>query len=397
MKQFNIPSQYQSSIIQEIKEKRKTEDRLKRDFSPTFIEREHVTFILARHFGFCYGVENAVERIYQTIEENPNRKIYLLSQMIHNPIVNDDILSRGVDFIMDTYGNQLIDWDQIQSNDIVVIPAFGTTIEIEELLTKKGVDLKTYDTTCPFVEKVWKRSQKLAKEEHTIIIHGKAKHEETRATFSHAKSYGKAIVVRDIEEAKVLGEMILNQASQADFEKTFDGKQSEGLSIENDFSKVGVVNQTTMLASETHEIAEYFKQVMIDKYGEENIKDHYADTRDTLCYATNDNQTATLALLEEEADFAVVVGGYNSSNTTHLVELLEQKFETFFISSKDKIIDLNTIEAFDYKTKNVEKRPFVKNATDNLKIIVTCGASCPDKVMEDVIERIDELLINAYD
>lgn len=397
MKQFNIPSQYQSSIIQEIKEKRKTEDRLKRDFSPTFIEREHVTFILARHFGFCYGVENAVERIYQTIEENPNRKIYLLSQMIHNPIVNDDILSRGVDFIMDTYGNQLIDWGQIQSNDIVVIPAFGTTIEIEELLTKKGVDLKTYDTTCPFVEKVWKRSQKLAKEEHTIIIHGKAKHEETRATFSHAKSYGKAIVVRDIEEAKVLGEMILNQASQADFEKTFDGKQSEGLSIENDFSKVGVVNQTTMLASETHEIAEYFKQVMIDKYGEENIKDHYADTRDTLCYATNDNQTATLALLEEEADFAVVVGGYNSSNTTHLVELLEQKFETFFISSKDKIIDLNTIEAFDYKTKNVEKRPFVKNATDNLKIIVTCGASCPDKVMEDVIERIDELLINAYD
>ncbi len=397
MKQFNIPSQYKSSIIQEIKEKRKAEDRLKRDFSPTFIEREHVTYILARHFGFCYGVENAVERIYQTIEENPNRKIYLLSQMIHNPIVNEDIQSRGVDFIMDTYGNQLISWDQVQENDIVVIPAFGTTIEIEKLLTDKGVDLKTYDTTCPFVEKVWKRSQKLAKDEHTIIIHGKAKHEETRATFSHAKSYGKALVVRDIEEAKVLGEMILNESSQEEFEQTFKGKLSDSLVLNNDFNKVGVVNQTTMLASETHEIAEYFKQVMIQKYGEDEIKDHYADTRDTLCYATNDNQTATLALLEEEADFAIVVGGYNSSNTTHLVELLEQKFNTFFISSKEKIIDLGTIESYDYRTKDVQKQPFVQNKIENLKIIVTCGASCPDKVMEEVIERIDELLINAYD
>ena len=397
MKQFNIPSQYKSSIIQEIKEKRKAEDRLKRDFSPTFIEREHVTYILARHFGFCYGVENAVERIYQTIEENPNRKIYLLSQMIHNPIVNEDIQSRGVDFIMDTYGNQLISWDQVQENDIVVIPAFGTTIEIEKLLTDKGVDLKTYDTTCPFVEKVWKRSQKLAKDEHTIIIHGKAKHEETRATFSHAKSYGKALVVRDIEEAKVLGEMILNESSQEEFEQTFKGKLSDSLVLNNDFNKVGVVNQTTMLASETHEIAEYFKQVMIQKYGEDEIKDHYADTRDTLCYATNDNQTATLALLEEEADFAIVVGCYNSSNTTHLVELLEQKFNTFFISSKEKIIDLGTIESYDYRTKDVQKQPFVQNKIENLKIIVTCGASCPDKVMEEVIERIDELLINAYD
>jgi len=397
LKQFNIPSQYKSSIIQEIKEKRKAEDRLKRDFSPTFIEREHVTYILARHFGFCYGVENAVERIYQTIEENPNRKIYLLSQMIHNPIVNEDIQSRGVDFIMDTYGNQLISWDQVQENDIVVIPAFGTTIEIEKLLTDKGVDLKTYDTTCPFVEKVWKRSQKLAKDEHTIIIHGKAKHEETRATFSHAKSYGKALVVRDIEEAKVLGEMILNESSQEEFEQTFKGKLSDSLVLNNDFNKVGVVNQTTMLASETHEIAEYFKQVMIQKYGEDEIKDHYADTRDTLCYATNDNQTATLALLEEEADFAIVVGGYNSSNTTHLVELLEQKFNTFFISSKEKIIDLGTIESYDYRTKDVQKQPFVQNKIENLKIIVTCGASCPDKVMEEVIERIDELLINAYD
>lgn len=391
MKKFNIPQQYKSSIIQEIKERRKKEDRLKRDFSPTYIERKNVTFILARHFGFCYGVENAVEKIYQTLEEHPDKKVYLLSQMIHNPIVNQDLASRGIDFIMDTYGNQLIDWDVITKQDIVVTPAFGTTVEIEQKLTAKGLDLKTFDTTCPFVEKVWKRSSKLASQQHTIIIHGKEKHEETRATFSHSKSYGKAIIVRDIEDAKKLGELILTNGSQKEFEALFGNKMSENLQLSSDFTKVGVVNQTTMLASETQEIAQYFKTIMEQKYGVANTKEHFADTRDTLCYATNDNQSATLALMNEKADLAIVVGGYNSSNTTHLVELLEQKFPTYFISNHDKIKSKHEIEHFDYKSKTSNTSSFLDNKP-NHKIIVTCGASCPDKVMEEVIEKLDTLL-----
>lgn len=392
MKKFNIPTQYKSSIIQEIKEKRNKADRLKRDFSPTYIERDKVTFVLARHFGFCYGVENAVEKIYQTLEENPDKDVYLLSQMIHNPIVNDDLASRGIKFIMDTYGNQLIDWSEITKNDIVVTPAFGTTVEIEKQLIEKGLDLKTFDTTCPFVEKVWKRSSKLASQDHTIIIHGKEKHEETRATFSHSKSYGKAIIVRDIDDAKTLGDFILSDGSQNAFEKVYGDKMSENMLLATDFDKVGVVNQTTMLASETQEIAQYFKTVMEQKYGVDEIKNHFADTRDTLCYATNDNQSATLALMEEEADLAIVVGGYNSSNTTHLVELLEQKYKTYFISTADKIIDKSSIESFDYKTKSSAIVPFLEETNTKKKIIVTCGASCPDSVMEAVITKLDAIL-----
>lgn len=392
MKKFNIPETYSSSIIKEIKERRKKEDRMKKDFSPTIISREHIDIILPRHFGFCYGVENAVEIIYKTIQENPGKRIFLLSQMIHNPIVNEDLKSQGVEFIQDTYGNQLISWEEINENDIVVIPAFGTTLEIEEILAKKGIQYAAYNTTCPFVEKVWKRSEKLSNDDYTIIIHGKAKHEETRATFSHSNSHGKAIILKDIEEAQVLGEMILNDSSNELFEKTFTGKMSEQLQL-TDFKKIGVVNQTTMLASETHEIAEYFKGIMEQKYGSENLTNHFADTRDTLCYATNDNQNATLALLEEKADIAIVIGGYNSSNTTHLAELLETKFKTFFISDKDKIVNLETIKHFDFHQQKEIESSFINanNARSFKRIIVTCGASCPDKVMEDVIEKIDLL------
>lgn len=396
MKKFNIPSQFNSSIIKKIKESRKENDRMKKDFSPTYIEREKVTFILPRHFGFCYGVENAVEKIYHTIQNHPNNKIFLLSQMIHNPIVNEDLLSQGVKFIMDTEGNQLISWDDINADDIVVIPAFGTTIEIEEILNQKGVKYQSYNTTCPFVEKVWKRSKKLSKENHTIIIHGKAEHEETRATFSHSNKNGNAIIVRDLNEAKVLGNLILNE-DQSKFNEVFVGKTSRNLTLNNDFTKVGVVNQTTMLASETHEIAEYFKQVMIDKYGLEKIKEHFADTRDTLCYATNDNQNSTLALLKETADLAIVVGGYNSSNTTHLAELLEQEFPTFFISDSSKIVDLNRIKHFDFHSKNERISSFINsnNKGSSQRIIVTCGASCPDSVFHGVIEKIDMLIGNS--
>ncbi len=389
MKKFEIPEIYKASIIGEIKEKRKSEDRMKKDFTPSILSFDGVEFVLARHFGFCYGVENAVEKVYKVLDEFPEKNIYLLSQMIHNPTVNEDLLDRGIRFIMDTKGTQLISWDEITAEDIVLIPAFGTTLEIEAILKEKGIVSKDYDTTCPFVEKVWNRSEKLGEKDYTIIIHGKAAHEETRATFSHSSENGKSVIVKDIKEAKLLAQFIDKQLPAEDFYSFFEGKYSPGFDPYTDLNKVGVVNQTTMLASETHEISQYFKDKMIELFGEENLSERFADTRDTLCYATNDNQKATLELMKEEGDFAVVVGGYNSSNTMHLVELLEQKYNTFFVQNADKIESKSCIKHFDIHAKKEYSTDFIsKFSKDKLRIIVTCGASCPDSVLNQVIEKI---------
>lgn len=388
MKNFDIPVYYKSSIIQKIKEIRKERDHYKKDFTPTLLEFGNIDIILARHFGFCFGVENAIEIAYRTIEENPNKKIYLLSEMIHNQGVNADLIANGIEFILDSFGNQIIDWDEITSNDIVIVPAFGTTLETEEILRKRNIDTLKYNTTCPFVEKVWKKSNALGKEDYTVIIHGKANHEETKATFSHAKSGTPSAIVRDIKETKLLSKIILGEIDKKEFYKLFEGKFSEGFDVEKDLVKVGVVNQTTMLASETQEIADCLKDTMIKKYGNEKINNHFADTRDTLCYATNDNQQATLKLLKEEADLAVVVGGYNSSNTSHIVELLESKFNTYFISDETKLISKYKIQHFN---KNLKAEKISENylpENENLKIIITSGASCPDSVVESVMLKL---------
>ena len=184
-------------------------DLRKQDFSPSVLDFGPLRFILARHFGFCYGVENAIEISYRALDENNSKKVYLLSQMIHNQEVNSDLLDRGIQFIMDTDGTQFIPWKEISKDDIVIIPAFGTTREIEKLLSDKGVQIQQYNTTCPFVEKVWNRAEKLGKESYTTIIHGKPKHEETRATFSHSMASGPSVVVKDMEDAIALGNYIL--------------------------------------------------------------------------------------------------------------------------------------------------------------------------------------------
>ena len=388
MKKFDIPPRYRSPIISRIKELRKSDDPRKKDFSPTVLDFGPVKFLIARHFGFCYGVENAIEIAYKTIEENPDKRIFLLSEMIHNPQVNLDLLSRGIQFISDNYGNQLIDWSDITSKDIVIIPAFGTTIETETILKQKGIDIVKFNTTCPFVEKVWTRSKELGKQNYTIIIHGKAKHEETRATFSHSIQNSKALIVRNLEEAKFLSGVILKEKSDRDFYEFFDGKFSAGFDINRDLKRIGVVNQTTMLSSETQEIADLLRETMIQKYGSENIKEHFADTHDTLCYATNDNQSATLGLLKEHADLAVVVGGYNSSNTSHLVELLEQRFDTYFISDAEKIISEKLISHFDLGLhKEIVTEEYLP-AKDQITIAVTSGASCPDSIVDDVLNKL---------
>ena len=389
MKQFEIPDFYKSPIISKVKAFRKENDPRKKDFTPTLLDFGTVRFYIARHFGFCYGVENAIEISYKAINENPGKRIFLISQMIHNPSVNADLLENGIRFLQDTDGTQLIPWSELTSEDIVLIPAFGTTVDIEHTLNAIGVNIERYNTTCPFVEKVWNRSEKLGKDAHTIIIHGKYNHEETRATFSHSAQNSAALIVKNMDEAKFLGEVILGHRSEQEFHDFFKGKYTAGFSFVKDLVKIGVVNQTTMLATETQEITDHLRYVMIEKYGESSIKEHIADTRDTLCYATNDNQSATHGLLEMDADLAIVVGGYNSSNTTHLVELLEQKFLTYYIESENELIDDSEIHSFNIHSKSIERLTgYLKSKTEVPTIIITSGASCPDAVVDRVIQRL---------
>ena len=394
MKSFDVPVQYRSTIITAIKKQRKEADKLKKDFSPTRLPIGSIEIILARHFGFCYGVENAIEIAFRAVEENPGKHVYLLSEMIHNPGVNADLEQLGVRFIMDTKGNQLISWNDISKDDIVIIPAFGTTLEMEALLREKGIEPTRYETTCPFVEKVWNRAEKIGEEGYTIIVHGKPNHEETRATFSHSRAHTPTIVVKDMKQAEHLAKFITKQLPITQFYEDFKGQYSEGFDVEKDLVKIGVVNQTTMLASETQAIADYLKQVMIEFHQPNEIAERFADTRDTLCYATNDNQSAVSGMLEQEADLAIVIGGYNSSNTSHLVELCEEKIPTYFISDEHCLNSKNSINHFLlHEHKEVETENYLP-ANEKIKIMITSGASCPDALVERVMERLSLLTGN---
>jgi 4-hydroxy-3-methylbut-2-enyl diphosphate reductase len=359
-----------------------------RDYTPSMLDFGKIRFHIARHFGFCFGVENAIEIAYKAINENPDKRIFLLSEMIHNPTVNTELQLLGVKFIQDTKGNNLIDWEELTADDIVIIPAFGTTIEIENMLNSIGIDPYHYNTTCPFVEKVWNKSEELGKKGFTVIIHGKSNHEETRATFSHTKANAPSLIVRDLAETKMLADVILGKISHEDFYKYFAGKYTVGFNIEKDLQNIGVVNQTTMLATETEEISSLLKDTIEKKYGKENLATHFANTRDTLCYATNNNQNATLELLNKEFDLAVVVGGYNSSNTSHIVELLEEKFTTFFIADESKILSDNSILHFDLSTKLEKNTVNFLPKKDVLNIAITSGASCPDATVDKVMKKL---------
>jgi 4-hydroxy-3-methylbut-2-en-1-yl diphosphate reductase len=395
MKKFEIPQFYRSPVISIIKQARKDSDPKKRDYTPTLLNLGAVEFLIPRHFGFCYGVENAIEIAYKTIEENVGKRIFLLSEMIHNPEVNDDLLSRGVRFLMDTSGNEIIDWKSLTGEDVVIIPAFGTTLEIEQRLNQIGINPYKYNTTCPFVEKVWNRSNQLGEADYTIVIHGKHYHEETKATFSHTVRKGKAVIVRDLEEARILAEVISGERDVDQFYSFFQGKFSEGFDVEKDLLKIGVVNQTTMLASETEAISQLLKEAIVNRYGVRELNKHFADTRDTLCYATNDNQQATYGVLKEGADLAVVVGGYNSSNTSHIAELCEEKLTTYFISSSEKVISDKLIRHFliDQKEERVTENWLPEK--ERVRIIITSGASCPDSVVDDVIRKIASYFPNT--
>jgi 4-hydroxy-3-methylbut-2-enyl diphosphate reductase len=390
MKSFNVPVQYRSPLVSAIKQKRKAADKMKKDFTPTIMEFGSLQIILARHFGFCYGVENAIEIAFRAVDENPGKRIFLLGEMIHNPGVNADLLALGVRFLMDTKGNMLVGWDELKADDVVIIPAFGTTLELEQKLREKGIDPTHYETTCPFVEKVWNRAEKIGADGYTIVVHGKPGHEETRATFSHSKAVTPTVVVKDMAQTELLGKYIAGTLPAEQFYNDFKGQYSEGFEVTKDLQRIGVVNQTTMLASETQGIADYLKQVILNHYQTpvDKTSERFADTRDTLCYATNDNQSAVQGMLEQPADIAIVIGGYNSSNTSHLVELCELKLPAYYIKNEDCIISADEISHFDMHA-HVEKhtKGYLPDHTP-IKIMITSGASCPDALVERVIERL---------
>lgn len=390
MKNFEVPEIYRSDLISAVKNKRRQNDKLKKDYTPTLLDFGGMQIFLARHFGFCYGVENAIEIAFKTVTENADKRIFLLSEMIHNPLVNEHLKQLGVQFLQDTNGNQIIPFSVLQKDDVVLIPAFGTTLEIENILHEKKIQIEKYNTTCPFVEKVWNRSEQISAKGYTIVIHGKPQHEETRATFSHASSYAPTVVVNNMQETIALAKYITGQKPAEEFYTEFKGKYSDGFDASKHLIKIGVVNQTTQLATDTQAIADYLKNVVKTFYGltEENMEEHFADTRDTLCYATNDNQTAVTAMLQTDADFAIVIGGYNSSNTSHLVELCEKRLPTYFIDSAEKIISSDEIIHCNWRTKEISTVKNFIRKKDVPKILITSGASCPDILVEAVIKKL---------
>jgi 4-hydroxy-3-methylbut-2-enyl diphosphate reductase len=388
-KKFDIPEIYKSDIIRRVKETRQVLDPRKKDLTPVSVDFGPVRFLVPRHFGFCYGVENAIDIAYRTIEENPDKNIYLLSEMIHNPNVNHDLINRGVRFLFETNGKQIIPISSLSANDIVIVPAFGTTLEIQKELEAVGINPYQYDTTCPFVVKVWKRGSQLGKRQNSLVIHGKHNHEETRATFSHSAEIAPAVVVLNPEEARILAEIMLERRPLSDFETHFAHKSTPGFNPLKDLEKFGVINQTTMLATETKEVMEIMRAAVIEKFGAENVKEHFADTSDTLCYATNENQGATSGLLEANADLALIVGGYNSSNTMHLVELLEHKFPSYHIRDVSEIKSAEEIHHFDqWKKKVLVSHSWLPKNPRPVTIAITSGASCPDVLVDEVILRV---------
>ncbi len=364
-------------------------DPRKKDLDPTLLDFGPLRFYVPRHFGFCYGVENAIDIAYRTIEEHPGKNIYLLSEMIHNPTVNEDLQARGVKFLFKTDGTELIPISLLDEDDIVIVPAFGTTLEIQQKLKKKGIDPYQYNTTCPFVEKVWKRGKQLGKKGYSLVIHGKHKHEETRATFSHSSDHSPCVVLLNPEEAQILAEILTEDRPKSDFRKYFGYKSTVGFDPLKDLEHFGVINQTTMLATETQEVMDILKEAAKERFGDSDVLNHFADTSDTLCYATNENQSATLALAETDCDLAIVVGGYNSSNTMHLVEILEHSFPTYHVRDAEELKSPSVIQHFNQWEKSIRKTSeWLVKYDMPVDIAITSGASCPDVLVDEVILKI---------
>jgi 4-hydroxy-3-methylbut-2-enyl diphosphate reductase len=340
---------------------------------------------LAKEFGFCYGVERAIDLAYAARKVFPDQPIYILGEIIHNPEVNEQIMAMGIKFLSGP--NKSADVEQLHENDVVIIPAFGTEVAIMNTLLEKGCQL--VDTTCGDVMSVWKRVTQNAKESFTSIIHGKAKHEETKATSSRATQGGHYLVVLNLPETDYVCHYIRHGGNKEEFLTKFAGAHSPGFDPDRDLVCIGVANQTTMLRSETEEIQRRLRQAMIDRYGDAEIDKHYR-MFDTICGATQERQDALIHLLQEPLDMMIVVGGYNSSNTSHLAEMSEERVPTYFIRNASKILSDREILHFDlHKQQEVLTKDWFP--TGPLYIGITAGASCPNNLIDDTVRRLFQL------
>jgi len=340
-----------------------------------------VTVKLADSYGFCWGVERAVQMCYEARKQYPTEKMWITNEIIHNPTVNMRLSEMGVNFIEEKDGVK--NFGPVQSGEVVVLPAFGASIHEMKLLAEKGVSI--VDTTCPWVSKVWNAVDTHARKVFTSIIHGKYAHEETVATASFAKTY---LVVKDMKEASWVCDYILNgTATKAEFLEKFKNAHSDGFDPEKDLNAVGIANQTTMLKGETEAIGKLFERTMMEKHGVQNLGEHYLVT-DTICDATQERQDAIYKLVDEKPDIMMIVGGFNSSNTSHLQEISEDaNITSFWVDTADRIDTENNKIA--WRTSYGEMRETENWLPEGkLTIGITSGASTPDKVVEDVLEAI---------
>lgn len=363
-----LNSEYQSDLIQEI---RNNNYRL---------QRGEVTIKLAESFGFCWGVERAVAMAYETRQHFPHEQIWITNEIIHNPSVNQRLREMAVKFIPVEAG--IKDFSPIGAGDVVILPAFGASVSEMQLLNEKGCTI--VDTTCPWVSKVWNSVEKHKKRNYTSIIHGKYAHEETVATSSFADKY---LVVLNLEQANYVANYILNGGDRAEFLAKFKNAYSQGFDPDRDLDCIGIANQTTMLKSETERIGKLFERTMLKKYGPASLNEHFMSFN-TICDATQERQDAMFGLVEEEISLMVVIGGYNSSNTTHLQEIaVERGIPSYHIDSADRI---------DVDRNRVEHKPLGQDleVTENwlpageIVVGITSGASTPDKVVEEAIAKI---------
>ncbi len=373
--QAQVLSHYRSELVERIRA------------NGHVLSADNLTIKLAKEFGFCYGVERAIDLAYAARKSfPPDKPIFLLGEIIHNPEVNDQIRNLGIKTITNKPTDAEI--SQLRAEDVVIIPAFGTEVATRRKLEEKGCLL--VDTTCGDVMSVWKRVRQYSKESVTSIIHGKAKHEETKATTSQATAYGSGhyLVVYNLAETDYVCNYILNGGNKQEFLEKFKGAYSTGFDPELHLQAVGVANQTTMLRGETEEVQRRLKAAMIKKFGEGEINHHFRFF-DTICGATQDRQDALEKLLREPLDLLLVVGGYNSSNTSHLAEMGEARLATFFIKNAAKMSDKLIVHYDQHERKEVETRDWLPSGKITLGI--TAGASCPNNLIEDVIRKLCEL------
>ncbi len=406
-------SLYQSRLCEAIKALARTNERSAS--RPATLDFGAVQYVIPSHFGFCLGVKNAIERAYESLAENPGQRVFMLSELIHNPFVNEDLRRRGLRFLQTDKGQPFtIDeaaapaghtgpllWDSLTAEDIVIIPAFGATDEDKKKLVRKGIRVAQFDATCMLVEKVWKAARGFGREGYTVVIHGKSEHEETKATFSNSRRAAPSIIIRNLDEARLLGDYIAEpaEAKRAGLLTRFAGLHTPGFDPARHLDRVAVVNQTTLLMNETAAIIEYFKSLFVEKYGEADGPAHVggAGKKDTLCYATQVNQDALQRALAEPLDAAFIIGGKNSSNTYQLYRLCEQKLgpRAFFIQSEGNIRSRDEIEHYVFPAVNnggsghTEVHKLWPGDDAPKRVLITGGASCPDGLVQQVIARIN--------